>query len=334
MTARQEYAKDLTLVAQDSASRLIHEVFYSHRISPNSNDFFFGEGSKSLLKRASTLPPVPGAGRQTGSRHNSPGPFSLFRQLYVKSMNMYADEAYSADGGRVSPLNESAPLHGQPNKSLPSEPLSREQKIFEVQRRFDEKMGKPAAEERQALVAKQMEECKAKQDLIDKGLARDLQHHSLATWLFVSFATVVVFAWTVTCVLCYRPIGASSYYDQAGYTTKAQWERSDAWRTAASVATAIIGSVGIPVTSAICAKAAAVHCQRKSDDEKPSLTLRQTLALADKGWTDLAVMRNVLTPKTSRRTRSPLLMVSACLVGLGKQNSTRAKSQDAAKIAA
>lgn len=135
------------------------------------------------------------------------------------------------------------------------------------------------------------------------------------------YSVVAILSWTVTCVLCYRPIGAPSYYDQSGTTYRAQWEISDIHRRVVSVLSSIIGSVGIPVTSAICAKAAAVHCQRTSDVRKPSLTLRQTLALADKGWSDLAVLLNVLRPGTSRRTRSPLLILSAFLVGLGKESA-------------
>ncbi len=113
-------------------------------------------------------------------------------------------------------------------------------------------------------------------------------------------------------------IGASNYYDQSKYTTKSQWESSGRWRRAANIASAIVASISIPVTSAICAKAASVYCQRKSDESQPSLTLRQSLALADKGWSDLTVLRDVLNPKTSHQTRTSLLIVSISLVGLGE----------------
>lgn len=42
------------------------------------------------------------------------------------------------------------------------------------------------------------------------------------------------------------------------------------------------------------------------------------LALADKGWSDGAKLLAVVRPSTSRRTRSPLLILSAGLVVIGK----------------
>ena len=55
----------------------------------------------------------------------------------------------------------------------------------------------------------------------------------------------------------------------------------------------------------------------KSNGKPPSLTMRQTLALADKGWSDLGVIWDLIHPTGRRRTSSPLLLFSVCLVGIG-----------------
>ena len=206
------------------------------------------------------------------------------------------------------------------NMSTPaiSPPVNREQVIFAVQDRWDRAAGKPTAKERRALLEQHREDQLRREKLVDQGLARELQHHYLATRLLLSFAFLAIFSWTVTCVLCYRPINVPSYYDQVRTVTKTQWDNNDRWRKAANVISTIVGSISIPVTSAICAKAAAVHCQRRSDGKPPPLSLRQTLALADKGWSDFGVLRSLLTPKTTHQTRSPLLLVSIGLVGLGQ----------------
>ncbi|MCJ1438612.1 hypothetical protein MMC27_008002 [Xylographa pallens] len=152
--------------------------------------------------------------------------------------------------------------------------------------------------------------------------AGELPKHVLALWLIVLYALIAILSWTITCVLCYQPIGIPTYFDQVGNYSGSQYERSDRWRIAATLGTSVIGAISIPVTSAICAKAAAVYCQRRSDVKAPPLTLRQMLALADKGWSDSAVIRDVLRPSTSRQIRSPLLMFAAVLVGIGALVST------------
>ena len=150
------------------------------------------------------------------------------------------------------------------------------------------------------------------------GVAGEAKKHRLALWLIFLYAFVAIFSWTVTCILCYRPIGVPTYFDQVGNYTRSHYETTNNWRKAASIGLSILGVISIPVTSAICAKAATVYCQRRSDDKAPSLSLRQMLALADKGWSDTATLLDVVRPSTSRRTRSPLLILSAGLVAIGQ----------------
>ena len=157
----------------------------------------------------------------------------------------------------------------------------------------------------------------AKERLIRDGVAGEAKKHRLALWLMLLYAFVATLSWTITCILCYRPIGVPTYYDQVGNYTRSHYETTDNWRKAASIGLSVLGVISIPVTSAICAKAATVYCQRRSDDKAPSLSLRQMLALADKGWSDSATLLDVVRPSTSRRTRSPLLILSTGLVAIG-----------------
>ena len=157
-------------------------------------------------------------------------------------------------------------------------------------------------------------------------LSRPLETHSFGLWLILLYAFTTLFSWTVTCILSHRPIGSfaeinggPTYYDQSGDVWRADYINSDRWRQAASIGSAIVSAVGIPLTSAICAGATSVYCQRESTGRMPFLTLRQTLALADKGWSDIGVICNLTRPSTSRKTRSGLLVFSIGLVSLGEQ---------------
>ena len=157
-----------------------------------------------------------------------------------------------------------------------------------------------------------------KQRLIQAGVAGELKKHNLALLLILVYAFIAILSWSITCVLSYQPIGVPTYFDQTGNYSKSHYETTDNWRKAASIGQSIVGVISIPVTSAICAKAVAVYCQRRSDAKTPSLSLRQMLALADKGWSDSATLLNIVRPSTSRRTRSPLLILSTGLVAIGK----------------
>ena len=145
-----------------------------------------------------------------------------------------------------------------------------------------------------------------------------LKRHTLALWLVSMFALVTIFAWTITCVLCFKPIQPGTYYDRFGKYTREQYSNNDRWRRLSRVLISLLTNVSIPVTSAICARAVAVYCQRSSKLRSPNLTMRQTLALADKGWTDTTTLTNLLNPNASRKTGSPLLLLSALLCGLCK----------------
>lgn len=148
--------------------------------------------------------------------------------------------------------------------------------------------------------------------------ARELQRHRLGLWLVLVYSVSTIFTWTITCVLCYRPVTLPTYYDPGSDYTRAQYDSNDRWRRLTRVTSALVGSVTIPVTSAVCAKAAVVYCQKHSYRRNQMITMRQMIALADKGWSDIQILLDIMRPSTSRRTRSTLLIISCLLCGLGK----------------
>ena len=147
----------------------------------------------------------------------------------------------------------------------------------------------------------------------------EIRHHTLGLWLFLLYALVAILSWSITCVLCHRPLGATTWFDQKGRYTPELYRTSQGFRRAAGVGLSIVFATGIPLTNAIAARAAAVYCQRNSDSNTPRLTLRHMLALADKGWAGVEYIRDVLRPRVGRHVRTPLLVLATALVGLGEK---------------
>lgn len=187
--------------------------------------------------------------------------------------------------------------------------------VFEVEQGWHQKTVQPSG----FLGERHDATLETRQELMKKGSAKELRTHALGLWTFLTYAILVILSWTFTCILTYRPIGgAPTYYDQYGNYSASSYETSNRLWRVSSVGSTILAIIIISVTSTMCAKAAAVYCQRMSDVKQPSLTLRKVLILADQGWADLATLRDVIRPSTSRRTASPMLLASAVLAGTGK----------------
>lgn len=147
--------------------------------------------------------------------------------------------------------------------------------------------------------------------------AMRLRYHRLKLWLILLYATITCFSRAVTCILCYRPIRLKTYIGQGLYTQK-QYINNDWWTTVARVSKAIVSSLAILATSAICSKASVAYCETPPSADQKELTMRQILALADKGWSDFRILATALRPRLGRRTRSRFLVFSALLRGLGQ----------------
>ena len=138
--------------------------------------------------------------------------------------------------------------------------------------------------------------------------AKDLKRHTLSLWLASAYVVASIFVWVITCTLSYRPIQFRTYFDTIGRYSEAQYASNDQWRRFSRVGLQMLAALGIPITSATCASAAVVYCQRSAAKEAPSITMRQMLALADKGWLDHNTWIELLRSQR-RRTNSPLILL-------------------------
>ena len=145
-----------------------------------------------------------------------------------------------------------------------------------------------------------------------------VRRHKLGLCIYLAYAVIAILSWTFTCLLSYHPVGVPTWLDTAGNYTASHYEASDRLRRAANIGFTIVSTVGVPLTSAIAARAATVYCQRNSGTRVPQLTMRQMLALADKGWSGLEYIRDTFLPRKSKLVRTPLLLISMLLVLIGK----------------
>lgn len=124
------------------------------------------------------------------------------------------------------------------------------------------------------------------------------------------YITLAVFAWVITCVLTYKPIDAHHYgvdilnSENNGYgiSSVAQFQSlykaSERYYRAARVIQSIVAVLTIPLTSTVCASAAVTFLQYGKHSR--GLTMRQTMALADKSWADAVIIMKLLSGQWKR----------------------------------
>ncbi|KAJ5190287.1 uncharacterized protein N7498_009272 [Penicillium cinerascens] len=124
--------------------------------------------------------------------------------------------------------------------------------------------------------------------------------------LVLLYSGAALYAWVIICILTHRPIGGISYGpDQLNRTLTHSptdiiepqylnkiFDKSERYLRAARVVQSLVSVVTIPLTSAVCSQAAVVYIQRKRWRNGP--TLRQSMALADKGWSDIDLIRKLI----------------------------------------
>lgn len=149
--------------------------------------------------------------------------------------------------------------------------------------------------------------------------SKKLERHTMSLWLASAFAIASIFIWAIACTLPYKPVQFETYFDTTGRFSRGQFEQNDRWRRVSRVGLQVLGTLSIPLTSAVCAGAVVVYCQRSSNQRQPAISMRQTLVLADKGWLDLNTWMNLFGPMGGR-IYSPLLILSMLFCALGKKN--------------
>ena len=152
-------------------------------------------------------------------------------------------------------------------------------------------------------------------------MVRGVRRHKSALCIITVYSILAVAIWTIACVLSYKPISFATYYDETGRFSDDQYRENDRWRKFAKVMTLLLGTISIPVTFVICAKAAAVYSSRHSKKSDPGVTMEQRVALPDKGSLDNGILRDSRRSAADRSMSSPLLLFSAFFCGLGKRHN-------------
>jgi len=146
-----------------------------------------------------------------------------------------------------------------------------------------------------------------------------LPRSSYIVWMVLIYASLALTAWILICLLTFKPLTAKHY----GFDTRerdvsrlqARFTKSEEIYRAARTVQAVVGVLTIPLTSAVCSAAAVVFAQAKKQQRK--LTLRQTMTLADKGWTDPTTIAKLLSGR-GKKLSSSLLICALSLNLLGE----------------
>lgn len=176
-----------------------------------------------------------------------------------------------------------------------------------------------------------------------QALARPLKSSKTGFLLIFFYTFFVVFSWVCTCILAHRPFttgqnkwktsfemtrgdyGCSVVNNQGGQMwgcsgdtyklplSAAQRASNRRWKLTLQAISAVMAVLAIPISSAICARAAVAYTQIKR-----SLNLRQTLALADRGWWDPFILSRLVLPGGLGRYGTPFLVFAAIVCVLGK----------------
>lgn len=121
--------------------------------------------------------------------------------------------------------------------------------------------------------------------------------------LALLYTVVAIFAWAVLCILTHRPIGARSYQPNLGSETeledyldsaKGNFGTTERLLRASRVCQSLASVLTIPLTSMVCSCAAVAFLQRRAKQSWHVPTLRQSTALADKGWNDPVLITKLI----------------------------------------
>ena len=165
---------------------------------------------------------------------------------------------------------------------------------------------------------------------------RHLGYSGYILLLAALYATLMLFAWVVLCILTHRPIATKMkhygrYSDEPpifgttaltsatgvsfdgpgtyGWVPErvfyAIFTRSDRYLRAAQFIRSAVSVTTIPLISAVCSKAAVLFAQRR---HPTTLSLRQTMTLADRGWTDPSIYFQLLSGGSKQHATSFLVL--------------------------
>lgn len=144
-------------------------------------------------------------------------------------------------------------------------------------------------------------------------------------WLVLAYAAMLCTAWIILAFASKRPFGRASYncYDSSGqcqYSTALQALQNSRTQRLVADAQTLLSAVSlltIPLTSAVCAAAAVPWMQHCGRD----MSIRQTMALADKGWQSPYIYWRLLSWSGWKRYGSPFIGLALLLNAMGRPSS-------------
>ena len=161
----------------------------------------------------------------------------------------------------------------------------------------------------------------APESIMSSPPTQHLHRQAYIIWLVLVYAAMLVTAWSILIVTSRHPIGRSSYgcFDSKSYCRwSSSWLASQNARTTqyinnAQTLLSAVSLLTIPLTSAVCAAAVIPWWQEAGQ----SMSLRQVITLADKGWTSPYIYYRLLTPSGWKRYGSSFVALALLLHAIG-----------------
>ena len=142
-----------------------------------------------------------------------------------------------------------------------------------------------------------------------------LRYRKRSLCLLACYLPFLIVPWVLTCVMAIRPLSLPSYYNQKGeYGADLFWVMF-LWLAFVRVLNAIASLLTFPVISALLAQGAVVYSQRRK--AKQALDMRQTFALADRGWASIPLLWSA---RHGDGTSSKYLWLAAGLLTISRKN--------------
>ncbi|KAH7322805.1 hypothetical protein B0I35DRAFT_188452 [Stachybotrys elegans] len=153
------------------------------------------------------------------------------------------------------------------------------------------------------------------EDAQDQGQLQD--HHGRFRYrkrymvALLVYLALLITPWALTCVLMFRPINMPSYLNLAGDYDDADFDNVELWYRGIDIANRIAATAAVPVVSSLLAHGVVVYTQRR--DPHQTLSLRQMMPLADRGWMDFSALLDA-TSHIGPSSSTPFLWGAAALI--------------------
>lgn len=148
------------------------------------------------------------------------------------------------------------------------------------------------------------------------GASTALHRSPYILFVVTVYASLATVSWTIICVLTHKPINRKTYSfsNRIGWIDEDSYLKNEDVFRAMRVIQAVVALLTIPITSAACACAAVAYVQHNK--HSLGMSMRQTMALADRGWTDPATFIRLISSPRGYKTIGSLFLMFAMVLHL------------------